>query len=131
MKISQFILTVIAVAVILISQPVSAQSFFKTDPGMIKILGDTTYGTTAEVTFMPGQKTKTHTHSAHFVYALTAGTLTIHYTDGKTEEFSMKAGDSFMAPAEKPHWTENKGKEPIRFVLVEFNEHPYKDKKMK
>src|SRR5262245_9016619 len=98
-----------------------AQNFFKTEPGMCKMLGDTTFGTAAEVTFLPGQKTKTHTHAAQFVYALTDGTLTVHHADGKTESIDLKAGMSFIAPAEGPHWTENPGKKALKFILVEFN----------
>jgi quercetin dioxygenase-like cupin family protein len=47
------------------------------------------------------------------------------------EEFALKQGDSFLAPPDKPHWTENKGMKPIKFLLVEFDEHPYTTKKKK
>ena len=116
--------------VLISGQQVHAQDFFKTSAGMCKMLGDTTFATAAEVTFNPGQKTTLHTHSAQFIYALTDGTLTVHYADGKTMEFSLKQGDSMIAPAEGPHWTENLGKKPIKFILVEFDEHPYMMEKM-
>jgi len=108
-----------------------AQNFFKGNAGMCKILGDTTFTTTAEVTFMPGQKSTVHTHAAQFVYALTDGALTVHYSDGKVETFELKMGDSFIAPAERPHWTENPGKKPVKFILVEYNDYPYKEMMMK
>ena len=119
---------------LLISQRAQAQDFFKTDAGMFKLLADTTFASIAEVTFEPGAKTNTHTHSAAFIYALSDGTLTVHYADGKTMEIALKAGDSMLGPADGPHWTENKGKKAIKFLLVEFDEHPYmamKDMKMK
>lgn len=108
-----------------------SQNFFKTEPDMCKMLGDTTFGTAAIVTFEPGQKTKTHTHAAQFVYAMTDGALKVHYADGRVMDFEMKAGDSFMAPPDGPHWTENTGKKAMKFILVEFNDNPYKEMKAK
>ena len=111
--------------VLISGQQVHAQDFFKTNAGMCKMLADTTFGTAALVTFNPGQKTTLHTHAAEFLYALTDGTLTVHYADGRTVEFALKEGDSMMAPSDSPHWTENLGKKPVKFILVEFDEHPY------
>ena len=104
-----------------------AQDFFKTNPGMAKILGDTTYATAAEVTWEPGQKTTVHTHASQFIYALTDGMLKIHYSDGTTQDLELKEGMSLLAPPEKPHWTENVGKKTVKILVVEFDEHPYKD----
>jgi len=91
-----------------------------------KMLVDTTYVRAIEVMLMPGQKTDTHTHPAHFYYALTDGKLKVHYTDGKSEEFMLKAGDCGYSEPERPHMTENTGDKPIRFMYVELKEHPYK-----
>jgi len=124
MKLIIFIFA-ISVVSLLLTHECRAQNIFTTEPEMCKMLGDTTFGTAAEVTFLPGQKGKVHTHAAQFVYAITAGTLAVHYTDGETQTYDIKAGDSFFAPPERPHWTENTGKEPMKFILVEFNEHPY------
>jgi mannose-6-phosphate isomerase-like protein (cupin superfamily) len=104
----------------------SAQEFMKTDAKIIKVLADTTYMTAMEVTFPPGYKTALHTHAAQFIYALTDGTLSVTHADGKTEEFSLKVGDSMGAPPEGPHMTTNPGKKPVKFILVEMKEHPYK-----
>ena len=115
---------------LLLTNRLQAQNFFTTDAGMFKLLADTTFASIAEVTFMPGQKTNVHTHSAQFLYALTDGELTVHYVNGKTQNVMLKAGDHFLAPADGPHWTENPGKKAVKFLLVEFDEHPYMDKKM-
>ena len=104
----------------------SAQEFMKTDAKIVKVLADTTYMTAMEVTFPPGYTSNTHTHPAHFVYALTDGTLSVSYTDGTKEEFSMKAGDNFSGAPERPHTTMNTTKMPVKFILVEFKDHPYK-----
>jgi quercetin dioxygenase-like cupin family protein len=108
-----------------------AQAFMKTDASIVKVLSDSTYLTAMEVTFPPGYKTNTHTHAAQWVYALTDGTLKVMYTDGQTQEFSMKAGDNFYAGPERPHMTQNITDKPVRFLLIELKEHPYKEMKMK
>ncbi len=104
----------------------SAQEFMKTDAKIIKILADTTYMTAMEVTFPPGYTSSVHSHPAHFVYALTDGTLSVAHTDGKTDELSMKAGDNFSGAPERPHKTTNTGTKPVTFLLFEMKEHPYK-----
>lgn len=131
-RISFFLATALLVG--WMSSPVQAQNFFKTDANKFKLLADTTFASIAEVTFEPGAKTNLHTHATQFVYALTDGALTVHYASGKTENITLKAGDNFLAPADGPHWTENPGKKPVKFLLVEFNDYPYmemKDMKMK
>ena len=104
----------------------NAQDMMKTDAKIIKVLGDTTYMTAMEVTFPAGYTTALHTHPAQFVYALTDGTLSVAYANGKKEEITMKAGDNFSAPPDGPHMTTNSGSKPVTFLLVEFKEHPYK-----
>ena len=104
-----------------------AQNFFKTNQPLVKMLGDTTFGTAAMITWKPGDKTTIHTHSAAFLYAMTDGKLQVNYSDGTKQMLEFKEGFSMFAPADKPHWTENVGKNTVKFLLVEFNEHPYKD----
>ena len=66
-----------------------------------------------------------HTHPAHFFYALTECHLIVHYTDGKEERYNMAPGDNgFFSDPERPHWTENIGDKPAKFLLVELAEHP-------
>jgi quercetin dioxygenase-like cupin family protein len=101
---------------------------------MVTPLVDTSFTLVAEVTFMPGQKTDVHTHPAHFVYVLSGGELTVHFSSGKTEKIALKAGEYIFLPPESPHWTENTGKTPMKFLLIEYNDYPYmemKDMKMK
>jgi len=108
-----------------------AQDWKKVDPEMNKILVDTTLVRAAEVTILPGQKTGSHTHPAHFFYALTDGKIIVHYSDGTHEEWELKAGESAFSDPERPHVTENAGKKPVKFLLVELKEHPYKASEMK
>ena len=110
-------------------QNVMAQSYMKTDPSTVKVLADTTYMTAMLVTFPPGYKTAMHTHPAHFVYALTDGTLHVEYKDGNKGDYPLKAGDNFSAPPDSPHMTTNTGTKALSYILIEFKEHPYKKKK--
>ena len=108
-----------------------AQDFDKVNPKMNKVLVDTALVHALEVTMQPGEKSDIHSHPAHFFYALTDGKLIVHYVDGKTEEFGMKAGDSGYSGPERPHMAENGGDKVLKFLIVELKEHPYKAAKVK
>lgn len=115
----------------LITNGINAQheNYFKSDAGKYKLLADTTFTSIAQVTMLPGQKSSIHTHSAHFVYALTDGDLTVHYVSGETLAVSLKEGEYFLSPADGAHWTENTGKKAVKYLLVEFNDYPYMEMK--
>jgi len=110
------------------SVSIFAQDWSKVNPEMNNILVDTTLLRTTIAIIEPGKKSDVHTHPAHFFYALTDGKLKVNYTDGTSEEFDLKAGDYGYSNPEKPHQTENIGPKPIKFLLVELKEHPYKEK---
>ncbi len=103
-----------------------AQSWKKLEPNTVKVLVDTTLLGAYEATIMPGEKGKVHTHAASFFYALTDCHLVVHYADGKDEKFDLKAGEYGYGAPERPHWTENTGSQPAKFLLVELKEHPYR-----
>ena len=106
-----------------------AQSWKDMDAKAVKTLADTALVTASEVTIMPAEKGSVHTHPAHFFYALTECHLIVHYTDGTEERYDLQPGDCGYSDPERPHWTENVGKEPAKFLIVELNEHPYKGAK--
>jgi quercetin dioxygenase-like cupin family protein len=109
-----------------------AQSYTSSTPSSHKVLVDNEKITATEVTFLPGQKTDTHTHPAHFIYALTDGSLTVYHENGKTDQYDLKTGDSAYIGPEGPHATINTGKMPVKLLLVEFKDDPYMpDGKMK
>ncbi len=110
----------------LFSFNLNAQDWKNINPKMNNILVDTTLLRATVVSMEPGQKSDTHSHPAHFFYALTDGKLIIHYTDGKNETFDLKAGDSGFSIPERPHITENAGTKQVKFLIVELKEHPYK-----
>ncbi len=102
-----------------------AQEFMSTTTTANKLLVDNEKITATEVTFLPGKKTDTHTHPAHFIYALTDGSLTVYHENGKTEKYDLKMGDSAYIGPEGPHATVNTGKMPMKLLLVEFKHEPY------
>jgi quercetin dioxygenase-like cupin family protein len=107
------------------------QDWSKLDAKTVKKLVDTTLLRASEITIMPGEKGEVHTHAAHFFYALTDGKLIVHYTDGTNETYDLHIGDYGYSDPERPHWTENAGTMPVKFLIVELKEHPYKSVKKK
>ena len=97
----------------------------------LKLLADNNYVRAFETTLKPGEKTDMHTHPAHFYYALTDGKLIVHYSDGKSETYELKAGDADASDPERPHMSENGGPNELKFLVVELKEHPYKEQKKK
>ena len=115
----------IAVALFFALSGACAQNWKDLDAKTVKTLADTSLLRASEVTIEPGEKGKVHTHPAHFFYALTDCQLIVHYTDGQDVKYDLKAGDSGYSGPEGPHWTENTGGKPARFLIVELKEHPY------
>lgn len=114
-----------------VANKLAAQDFDKVNPKMNKVLVDTNLVHALEVTMQPGEKSDIHSHPAHFFYALTDGKLIVHYVDGKTDEFDMKAGDAGYSGPERPHMAENAGDKVLKFLIIELKEHPYKAVKAK
>ncbi len=124
------IISIIALGVLLsFSTKMYAQAWTKVDPKMTKMLTDTTLVRAYIATLAPGEKSTSHTHPAAFFYALTPGKLHVVYSDGKSEDWDLKEGDSGFSAPERPHVTQNAGDAPVKFMLVELKEHPYKAEK--
>src|SRR5262245_769219 len=113
------------VAFCLFTFSAGAQNWKDLDAKTVKTLADTSLVRASEVTIMPGEKGKVHSHPAHFFYALTECHLTVHYTDGKEEKYDLKSGDCGYSNPERPHWTENTGSKACKFLIIELKEHPY------
>ncbi len=118
-------LSIAALLFILTSANTFAQDWTKLDPKMTAVLADTTLVKAYVATLQPGEKSSAHTHPASFFYAITDCKLKVYYTDGQTETFDIKAGESGYGDPEKQHRTENIGDKTAKFLLVELKEHPY------
>ncbi len=122
------ILAILVVALFLgaLVSIVSAQDWMKLDPKNLTLLIDTTVIRAYEVTLAPGEKSSIHTHPAEFFYALTDGSIKVHYSDGDSVLYDLKAGDAGFSNPERPHWTQNIGDKTAKWIELELKEHPYK-----
>lgn len=72
-----------------------------------------------DVKFAPGQKAVMHSHPDHVVYVLDDATIRLTGADGKSQDVSIKAGQTLFLPA-GPHAAENVGKTPAHNLVVEL-----------
>jgi beta-alanine degradation protein BauB len=72
-----------------------------------------------DVRFKPGQKALMHGHPDHVVYVLADGTLKLSFPDGKSQDVSIKAGQSLWMGA-GPHETVNIGNTEAHNLVIEL-----------
>ena len=100
-----------------------AQDPLKVDPNMNKLVLENARVRVYEVTNPPGGTLKMHSHPAHVVYFLDAGSAKFTTADGKVTEAKVKAGEAMWSEP-VTHSVLNTGTKPLRAVVVEL-----KDKK--
>ena len=100
-----------------------AQDPLKVDPGMNKLVLENDRVRVYEVKNPPGGTLKMHSHPAHVVYFLDAGSAKFTNADGKVTEAKVKAGEAIWSDP-VAHSVLNTGKTPLRAVVIEL-----KDKK--
>ena len=105
----------------------SAQDWMKVNPKMLNLLVDTTIVRAYVVTLAPGEKSGIHSHPSEFFYALTDGKINVYYVGSDTVLYDLKAGESGFSDPERPHWVQNIGKKAVKWIEVEFKEHPFKE----
>ncbi len=98
---------------------VTAQDIAKVAPKNVKVLKENSQVRVIEDTVAPGEKEATHTHPAGWYYVTKPGTLKSVFADGKVDMWEAKAGESGWIDGEGPHTSENVGKTPVAYVLVE------------
>ena len=72
-----------------------------------------------KVTYGPKEKSVMHEHPNAIAVFLTDSTIKFNTPDGKSEERSVKAGQSAWTPAGK-HLPENIGDKPLEVILIEL-----------
>jgi quercetin dioxygenase-like cupin family protein len=72
-----------------------------------------------DVRFTPGQRAPMHSHPDHVVYIMDDATLRLTGPDGKSQDVSVKAGQTLFLPA-GPHAAENIGKTAAHNLVVEL-----------
>jgi quercetin dioxygenase-like cupin family protein len=97
----------------------SAQDVVAVAPTHTRVLVENAQVRVIESTLPPGAKDPFHTHPAGWYYVTRPGTMKVVYADGRKETWAPKAGESGWLPGEAAHSSENVGREPMAFILVE------------
>lgn len=92
-------------------------------PTIYKLLMDNPKVRVMEATFTPGAKIGMHSHPDHLGYVLMPGTLNITGSNGKTETFKLKKGDTVWLDRQT-HSAMNTGKTTIKVLIVELKPAP-------
>src|SRR6187402_2362361 len=87
--------TILSLILALLSTATHAQDPAKTSPQCYKLLLENDQVRVLEWHLKPGEKEAMHTHPAGVVYELSAAKLRITFPDGKTQEVSGAAGETF------------------------------------
>src|SRR6476660_6116087 len=72
-----------------------------------------------KITYPPKEKSVMHEHPNAIAVFLTDGQIKFNLPDGKSQEVTVKAGQSQWTPAGK-HLPENIGDKPFEVVLIEM-----------
>jgi quercetin dioxygenase-like cupin family protein len=72
-----------------------------------------------KITYGPKEKSVMHEHPNGVAIFLADGQIRFQLPDGKSQDVTVKAGDSMFAPGGK-HLPENIGDKPFEVVLVEL-----------
>jgi beta-alanine degradation protein BauB len=72
-----------------------------------------------DVRFKPGQRAEMHAHPDHVVYVIDDATIRLTGADGKSQDVTLKAGQTVFLPA-GPHAAENIGKKAAHNLVIEL-----------
>lgn len=94
------------------------------DPAIVakdvyKLLLENDHVRVFDVRFAPGQRAPMHSHPDHVVYVMDDATLRLTGPDGKSQDVSVKAGQTLYLAA-GPHAAENIGKTAAHNLVVEL-----------
>jgi quercetin dioxygenase-like cupin family protein len=119
-------LALCGVAVCLCLAPiVSAQDAVKTDPKHYSVISENDQVRILKVHYGAHEKSIMHSHPNTVAVYLGDGTGKFTLPDGKTQEFTFKAGDAQFTPA-STHLPENTGDTAFDLIVVELKGHAAK-----
>lgn len=107
------------IPVLLLCGAAAAQDVMKVAANHYKVLKQNDCVRVVENTLGPGEKDPQHTHPAGWYYVTKPGTMKTVFADGKVVMWNAKAGEAGWLDGEGPHTSENVGKAPMGYVLVE------------
>ena len=118
MKISSRILA-LAIASVVLAPSAHAQDVLAVAKNHYRVLVDNDHVRVVENTLLPGEKDPVHTHPAGYYYVTRPGTMKVVFTGKPAELWTPKLGESGWSEAEAPHTSENVGRAPMSYVLIE------------
>lgn len=115
---SLFQSAVLTAAAIIVSFNAYTQDVGKAAANVYILKTDTLGVRIYEIKWPIGAVAAMHTHPDHGIYVVDGGTLTITDKDGKTQEMTLKPGDTFMGGPET-HTAKNTGTTALKAVVFE------------
>ncbi|HZW94981.1 MAG TPA: cupin domain-containing protein [Candidatus Eremiobacteraceae bacterium] len=98
---------------------VSAQDAAKVDAKHYTVISENDQVRILKVHYGPGEKSVMHSHPNTVAISLTDAKGVFTFPDGKTQDFTFKAGDAVYAPA-GTHLPQNTGDAGMDIILVEL-----------
>ena len=105
------------------------QDWVQAAPEDKKILVDNDHFRMVEITLQPGRKEALHSHPEYIEYFLESGKMIVTYPEKKPVTWNVEKGKAYSGKPEPPHTIENNEKQPIKLLLVEMKDRPYKTEK--
>jgi quercetin dioxygenase-like cupin family protein len=96
-----------------------AQDATQADPAHYKVTFENEQVRVLRITYGPKEKSVMHEHPNSIAVFLADGQVRFTLPDGKSQEITVKAGQSTWTPAGK-HLPENLGDKPFEVVLIEM-----------
>jgi quercetin dioxygenase-like cupin family protein len=110
--------TILSLIFTMLSMAAPAQDPATTSPKYYKVLLENDQVRVLEWRLKPGEKEAMHSHPAGVVYELTASKLRITFPDGKTQEASGAAGETFWR-GPTTHAIENIGDTEAHAIAID------------
>ena len=114
-----FVVAMVCLAVL----TAKGQDPVKVDPKHYKVEFENAQVRVLRIHYGPREKSVMHEHPAGVPVFLTDQHVRFTYPDGKTEEFSLKAGETWGSSGGK-HLPENLSAKPFELILIELKAKP-------
>ena len=105
---------------------VCAQDWVKEAPENKKVLVDNAHFRLVEITLLPGKTEPVHTHPEYIEYFFENAKLVVVYPGKAPVDWNVEKGKAYSGSPEPPHDLTNTEKYPVRLLLTEFKDRPYK-----
>lgn len=106
----------------------NAQDWVQAAPEDKKVLVDNDHFRMVEIILQPGKKEALHSHPEYIEYFMESGKMIVTYPGKNPVIWNVEKGKAYSGKPEPPHTIENGEKQPIKLLLVEMKDKPYKSK---